>query len=194
MTSPSPLASYSEVPQTTCEGGGKNGWEKEEKSIGFHYPVVLCHWPVNDPVTVVVQGRHGPTLNRCWQEENMLTGTRNKLEHRFALQVAVQRGIVQGHHAARDRGEGLRMVGIGVGWGGRSPSQPSSTVWLSRSLAQMLLSLYKLFTSGYTKGNSAALIVAEGKFIQKIKHNSTAPANVCKSLSRTYVAAYAVCT
>lgn len=33
----------------------------------------------------------------------------------------------------------------------------------------MLLSLYKLFTSGYTKGNSAALIVAEGKFIQKKK-------------------------
>lgn len=86
--------------------GGKNAWEQEEKSIGFHYPVGQCHWPVNDPVTVVVQGRHGPTLNRCWQEENMLTGTRNKLEHRFALQAAVQRGIVQGHRAARDEARG----------------------------------------------------------------------------------------
>lgn len=64
MTSPSPLASYLEVPQTTCEGE-KMDEKRKEKSIGFHYPVGKCHWPVNDPVTVVVQGRHGPTLNRC---------------------------------------------------------------------------------------------------------------------------------
>lgn len=45
----------------------------------------------------------------------MLTGTGNKLEHRFALQAAVQGGIVQGHHAARGKlswggVEGLRVV------------------------------------------------------------------------------------
>lgn len=109
----SPLASYSEVPQTTCEE--KNAWEKEEKSIGFHYPVGQCHWPVNDPVTVV-QGRHGPTLNRCWQEENMLTGTRNKLEHRFALQASRPKRYCARPPRGEGRGEGLRMVGIGVGW------------------------------------------------------------------------------
>lgn len=49
-----PLASYSEVPQTVCVK--KKGGKKEEKSIGFHYLVGQCHWPVNDPVTVVVQG------------------------------------------------------------------------------------------------------------------------------------------
>lgn len=47
-----PLASYSEVPQTACVKKKK----KKEKSIGFHYVVGQCHWPVNDPVTAVVQG------------------------------------------------------------------------------------------------------------------------------------------
>lgn len=36
-----------------CE---KRKKKKEEKSIGFHYLVGQCHWPVNDPVTAVVQG------------------------------------------------------------------------------------------------------------------------------------------
>lgn len=66
----------------------------------------------------------------------MLTGTGNKLEHRFALQAAVRGGIVQGHHAAR--GElsrvGRRVEGGGVlvrsgcKAGGGVPSQPPSTV------------------------------------------------------------------
>lgn len=47
-----PLASYSEVPQTACVKREKKG----EKSIGFHYLVGQCHWPVNDPVTAAVQG------------------------------------------------------------------------------------------------------------------------------------------
>ncbi len=138
--------------------------KKEEKSIGFHYLVGQCHWPVNDPVTAVVQGWHRPTLNRCWQEENMLTGTGNKLEHRFALQAAVRGGIVQGHHVAR----GELSWGGGVEKRGGIPSQPPSTVWLSSSPPQTLLSFHKLFTSGYTKGNSVALIVAEGKFIKTL--------------------------
>lgn len=88
-----------------CEKGWKKG---RRKSIGFHYLVGQCHWPVNDPVTAVVHGWHRPALNRCWQEENMLTGTGNKLEHRFALQAAVRGGIVQGHRAARGK----------LSWGG----------------------------------------------------------------------------
>lgn len=111
-----PLASYSEVPQTACgrKGGERKKKKKAEKSIGFHYLVGQCHWSVNDPVTAEVQGWHRPTLNRCWQEENMLTGTRNKLEHRFALQAAVRGGIVRGHHAAR--GELSRGGMEGGGW------------------------------------------------------------------------------
>lgn len=120
-----PLASYSEVPQTACVKN-KTG-KKKEKSIGFHYLVGQCHWPVNDPVTAAVQGWHGPTLDRCWQEENMLTGTGNTLEHRFALQAAVRGGIVQGHGQAQ-LGWGGGMWGW-TGWG--IPSQPPSTVWLS---------------------------------------------------------------
>lgn len=61
----------------------------------------------------------------------MLTGTGNKLEHRFALQAAVRGGIVQGHHAARGRaqlGRGGGVEGEG-GWvGGFPASQPPSTV------------------------------------------------------------------
>lgn len=34
----------------------KKGKKGEEKSIGFHYLVGQCHWPVNDPVTAAVQG------------------------------------------------------------------------------------------------------------------------------------------
>lgn len=65
-------------------------------------------------------------------------------------------------------------VGGEVEWeggaGGFTSSQQASLLPPSDCLAsppQTLLSLHKLFTSGYTKGNSAALIVAEGKFIKK---------------------------
>lgn len=51
-----PLASYSGVSQTACVKKKKKKKKKEEKSIGFHYMVGQCHWPVNDPVTAVVQG------------------------------------------------------------------------------------------------------------------------------------------
>lgn len=29
----------------------REGWERGEKSIGFHYVLGRCHWPVNDPAT-----------------------------------------------------------------------------------------------------------------------------------------------
>lgn len=55
------LVSY-QTCQIVCVGKKKR---VEEKSIGFHYVVGQCHWPVNDPVTAEVQGRHKPTLNCC---------------------------------------------------------------------------------------------------------------------------------
>lgn len=48
-----PLASYTEVAQSDCVNKAK---KREGKSIGIHYLVGQCHWPVNDPVTAVVQG------------------------------------------------------------------------------------------------------------------------------------------
>lgn len=47
------LVSYSNVSKIVCVGKKKR---VEEKSIGFHYVVGQCHWPVNDPVTAEVQG------------------------------------------------------------------------------------------------------------------------------------------
>lgn len=72
---------------------------------------------------------------------------------------------------------GVDMWGWGC-WGGRRviPSQPPSTVWLSSSQPQMLLSSYKLFTPGYTKGNSLALIVAEGRFIKPMPQSASTAA------------------
>lgn len=139
-------------------------------------------------------GRHSIAADKrktCWQAPGTSWNTDLHFKQpskEVLCKATTRRGMRRGV------GDGWNRAG---GWGGRSPSQPSSTVWLSRSLAQMLLSLYKLFTSGYTKGNSAALIVAEGKFSQKIKHSSTTPANVCKSYNttpRTHATAYAVCT
>lgn len=58
----------------------------------------------------------------------MLTGTGNKLEHRFALQAAVRGGIVQGHHAARGELSWGGVEGLRVVVEGGVPSQPPSTV------------------------------------------------------------------
>lgn len=87
--------------------------------------------------------------------------------------------------------EGLRRVG------GEIPSQPPSTVWLSSSLPQTLLSFHKLFTSGYTKGNSVALIVAEGKFIKTLGpvciHCSATAANLCKPYLQYIYCMWSIC-
>lgn len=48
-----PSLRYSEGQQTACV---KNKKPQREKSIGFHYVVGQCHWPVNDPVTAAGQG------------------------------------------------------------------------------------------------------------------------------------------
>lgn len=44
---------FKRVKDCLCGEGKKR---VEEKSIGFHYVVGQCHWPVNDPVTAEVQG------------------------------------------------------------------------------------------------------------------------------------------
>lgn len=111
--------------------------------------VEQCHWPVNDPVTAAVQGRRGPrsgaahTRKTCWQA----AGTRWNIHLHFK-EPSEEQSCKATEFCC---GEGLRWGGGGVGG---CPSQPCSTVWLSSSLAQMLLSSHKLFTSGYTKENS----------------------------------------
>ncbi len=142
----------------------KTGKEREEresvrtkkKSIGFHYLVGQCHWPVNDPATVPAQGWDEPPVNRHWQEENMLTATRNKSEHRFALQALVRGGGVRGHQTARGQARAERGAQYSGLWPGFHP-----LVWMPHSPSQTLLSSHQLFTSGFTKGNPGALIVAK---------------------------------
>ncbi len=131
-------------------------WEQKKKSIGFHYLVGQCHWPVNDPATVPAQGWDEPPVNRHWQEENMLTATRNKSEHRFALQALVRGGGVRGHQTARGQARAERGAQYSGLWPGFHP-----LVWMPHSPSQTLLSSHQLFTSGYTKGNPGALIVAK---------------------------------
>lgn len=105
----------------------------------------------------------------------MLTATRNKSEHRFALQELVRRGSVRGHQTARGQAQegrgwgewcghwirGFGGLGLGVGgglWSGFHPPRACLPVLLP---PLTLLSPHQLFTSGYTKGNPGALIVAE---------------------------------
>ncbi len=70
MTEPSMLSTMplhsviSKVFEPSLPLRKKTGKEREEresvrtqkKSIGFHYLVGQCHWPVNDPATVPAQG------------------------------------------------------------------------------------------------------------------------------------------
>lgn len=125
--------------------------KKKEKSSRKINRFPLCGWAVSLACqwSCYCSGTRATraSLWRCSHEENMLTGCRNTLEHTFALQGAVRGAILQGHRV-------LLWWGFEMGGVGGCPSQPCSTVWLSSSLAQMLLSSHKLFTSGYTKENS----------------------------------------
>lgn len=141
-------AGYSKVSQIVCE-------KKKEKSSRKINRFPLCGWAVSLACqwSCYCRGTRATraSLRRCWHEENMLTGCRNTLEHTFALQAAVRGAILQGHRV-------LLWWGVWDVEGGVAASQPAiqpcSTVWLSSSRAQMLLSSHKLFTSGYTKENS----------------------------------------
>lgn len=121
--------------------------------------------------------------------QSLLTRGKHADRHReqVGTQICTSSSRPRRYRARPPRGRGgeLGLGGcVGVDrwgwwcWGGRRviPSQPPSTVWLSSSQPQMLLSSYKLFTPGYTKGNSLALIVAEGRFIKPMPQSASTAA------------------
>lgn len=78
-------------------------------------------------------------------------------------------------YRARPRASSVGVRRGDVGADGLGDSQPASFYCLTVMLPQMLLSSHKLFTSGYTKENSVALIVAEGKFIYPTAASTARP-------------------
>ncbi len=131
--------------------------ENTKKSIGFHYLVGHVHWPVNDPATVPAQGWDEPPVNRHWQEENMLTATRNKSETQICTSKRSSEGVVWGAHQRRGARLGLKRGAQYSGlWPGFLPHCLNASLPFTP-----FLSSHQLFTSGYTKGNPGALIVAK---------------------------------
>lgn len=93
--------------------------KKAEKSIGFHYVVGQCHWPVNDPVTGAVQGW------RWAHTQSLLTRGKHADSHReqVGTQICTSSSRPRRYRARPPRGEGQAQLGQGVcmcvslGWG-----------------------------------------------------------------------------
>lgn len=130
MTSLSSSASYSEVPQTTCEG---KKWMRKERKIN-RFP--LSGWAVS---LACQRSCYSGGTRATWADTQSLL-TRGKHADRHQEQVGTQictSSSRPNRYCARPPcgnrwGVGLRMVGKGVGW---KESQPTFFYCLTVSLS-----------------------------------------------------------